>query len=113
MSPCRKRPIDAETTKAINDHGNPTRPARIGLRPSTDCVQIDVYVNGANAANVESQPPIITPVNDGRFSNARSSIACELRRSTFTKTISRIAAAPSIPQVTPFDHPLSFAWINA
>ena len=34
--------MDAETTNAHTDRGNPVRPAWIGERPSTDCSQIEV-----------------------------------------------------------------------
>ena len=60
----------------------------MGLMPSTDCSQIDTYVNAANAAKVSSTPPISTPTNERRFISSRSSIACGVWRSIAMKATS-------------------------
>ena len=42
LLPWRNRPIAAETANAARESGSPVRPAWMGLRPRTDCSQIEV-----------------------------------------------------------------------
>ncbi|MFY9671446.1 MAG: hypothetical protein WAK44_26130 [Trebonia sp.] len=101
---CSTRPIAADTPNAARLAGSSTRPAWIGVRPSTVWSHSDSYVRLAHAAADSSAPATSSVVNGAWRSSARSSIGYSLRRSTRTNTTSAATEIASITTVRPVPH---------
>ena len=108
----RKRPPKAETTNASAIIGSVTRPAVIGLMPSTVCSHSDAKVSVANAAARYSAEAISVP--DRRaLSRERSSRGAAERRSITPNAASAAAATASSPIVSGAVQPIASVWMTA